>query len=125
MDLVTFLQARLDEDEAAARRAKPGPWTNDGGVYAAHPMDEVVEYVYDDSADHIARHDPVRVLSDVEAKRRIVDLSEATWRTHGGCDRCVTCLTVRLLALPYADHEDYQPEGVAVEDHVRRTRPEL
>lgn len=66
--------------------------------------------------EHIARHDPARVLAECEAKRRIVARHDAhlgheptphivprlKWRE--GCD------TLRLLALPYADHPDFREE---------------
>src|SRR5690606_16638086 len=110
MDIVEFLRARLDEDEAVAREcvipAQEGTY-----VYKPHP--ELAEWFYDgdeveyvqtpemrahkypdrycvtvdsegltpsvegDIATHIARHDPARVLREVEAKRRVVD-------EHGG-----------------------------------------
>lgn len=87
---------------------------------------------------HIARHDPARVLAEVKAKRQIVDLHgivhrEIGWLADGEeehgeipvCGLCVpkhshyqrredvpegACLTVRHLALPYADHPDYRDE---------------
>lgn len=123
-DLTTFLRARLDEDAQVASTASPGPWKANG------EHDEVLavdgETVADGFAlsgrqlratvDHIARHDPPRVLREVEAKRRLVDwhtkdhdLLESS-RPTIGC-RCYDgwpCTTLRLLALPYADHPDYR-----------------
>jgi hypothetical protein len=80
------------------------------------------------AAGHIALNDPAYVLADVGAKRAIVDLHrEANYDVQGErtCVRCVSpdewtvtplspeerwpCLTLRLLALPYADHPDYDP----------------
>lgn len=58
-DLIAFLNARLDEDEAAARAAAEHPWTRFGAQTAAQ-------------VDHIARHDPARVLREVEARRAII-----------------------------------------------------
>ncbi len=64
-------------------------------------------------AAHIARHDPARVLADVAAKRRIMDLHAIG---HDPCDahdasfESIPCDTMRLLALPYAEHESYRPE---------------
>ena len=77
-------------------------------------------------AGHIARHDPARVLREVEAKRQIVD---EHWPELGNCPRCVKepperddeggrlfvatahpCATLRLLALPFSDHPDHQQE---------------
>jgi hypothetical protein len=82
------------------------------------------------AAEHIARHDPARVLADVEAKRELVKLhGRAVLRAGGGaqyfdtetvCRSCEPnyqfrelswpCTTLRLLALPYADHPDYRDE---------------
>jgi len=72
------------------------------------------------AATHIARHDPARALREVAAKRRLI---EAHHRSGQTCPRCSLgtedgqvvfeldpCETLRLLALPYVDHPDYQPE---------------
>jgi hypothetical protein len=78
---------------------------------------------------HIARHDPARVLAECEAKRRIVELhgvceadelDALIWaQGFDACRVCVSggnvralypCPTLRVLALPYADRVDYQPE---------------
>jgi hypothetical protein len=73
--IVADLRAALDAVEVAARKAKPGPWTQDGGsIYATHPTDEVVDWVYDDSWEHIALNDPPRVLALVAAHREILEL---------------------------------------------------
>lgn len=71
-------------------------------------------------AAHIARHDPARVLAEVAAKRQIAEQH----RPVGYGDVCLSychtrapgqpqtwpCLTLRLLALPYAGHREYRPE---------------
>ncbi|MER6605853.1 DUF6221 family protein [Streptomyces sp. NPDC000927] len=86
---------------------------------------------------HIARHDPARVLRETEAKRHLLDLHGIVHRNIGWqdsdseveygelpvCGHCVPrnahylaredvpegpCVTVRLLALPYADHLNYR-----------------
>jgi hypothetical protein len=75
---------------------------------------------------HFARFDPARVLAECEAKRRIVaehgprevaSLDRETWaQTFTVCRRCrngerqvvAPCPTLRLLALPYAEHPDYR-----------------
>jgi hypothetical protein len=56
---------------------------------------------------HIARHDPARILAEVEAKRRIVD--RYAWLCEHG-DTGGTAWVLPLLALPYADHPDYRNE---------------
>jgi hypothetical protein len=129
-DIVAFLRARLDEDEAAAKKATGEHWEFDGAtVIYGHALEQVVDYVYDDNQEHIARHDPARVLREVEAKRRIVDEHpvDTPWRPEfGSCETCADeelggddgdsrfkksfpCPTIRLLALPYSDHPDYDP----------------
>jgi hypothetical protein len=112
---VEWLRAQLDEDDRIAREAKAGPWHSDGGsVYARHPTDEVVRY--SESAEHIAGHDPVRVLREVEAKRQLLaqyaevadnDVDEVEY-AHGWANALGTA--VRLLALPYADRPGYREE---------------
>jgi hypothetical protein len=87
-------------------------------------------HVSDADAAHIAAHHPARVLADVEAKRELVKLhGRAVLRAGGGaqyfdtetvCRSCEPnyqfrelswpCTTLRLLALPYADHPDYRDE---------------
>lgn len=122
-DLVAFLRARLDEDEAIAKAATPGPWTVDDetlaeAIHGPEHQDVVSggrwggeATVFDtDDAVHIARHDPARVLADVEAKRRIVN--ERPWPIGRNWDqvRAWHDTTLRLLALPYACHPDYREE---------------
>lgn len=95
-DLVAFLTARLDEDEAYAN--EPGDWN---------------EYNPGDPAD------PARVLREVEAKRRIIERAEFV-DNHGPAIGHVRALdmtmaassalgdVLQMLALPYADHPDYR-----------------
>jgi hypothetical protein len=97
-DLVEFLTARLDEDEAAARA-----WLPIGNPDAA-------------AREHIARHDPARVLREVEAKRAIL----AMWQ-EPETDRYLPTgevvaqvaaadaidSVVRELNAVYSDHPDY------------------
>jgi hypothetical protein len=98
MTLTEFLLARIAEDEDDARAA----------------VDDDPNWLY-----------PARGLAECEAKRRIVALHEATTDFSGEvyCWVCsnvertgldtylepMPCPTLRLLALPYADHPDYQP----------------
>ncbi len=120
-DLVAFLAARLDEDEQAAQSAVDelanwgGPW-----LAIADDIAKRAHFDADEIGEHIARWDPARVLAEVEAKRRIIDEHEPL--QNGCCDTCCEdgpygdsnqawpCRTVRLLALPYADHPDYREE---------------
>ena len=149
MDLVEFLTARLDEDERAARDARPAREEPSSGTWIAYTHDPgpadlqegpvaLVGAVPDDPsstggmdwavceagqgaragtiATHIARHDPAHVLAEVDAKRRILDEQEqaaryakTTWGQGNSDQSRARALgkVLRLLALPYADHPDY------------------
>ncbi|MFF5404590.1 DUF6221 family protein [Streptomyces misionensis] len=144
-DLVEFLRARLDHDEQVAREATVGPWRNaptarrhltasgrsEEAVFAAPPdtgalivatTGEASERRNLVNAEHIARHDPARVLAEVEAKRRIVRALEsaevALRNTEPGKEPyelmtgSVNSLraVVQMLASVYADHPDYRAE---------------
>lgn len=72
-------------------------------------------------AEHIIFNDPERVLAEVDAKRRIIkrhlQRRAPNWDYPGHigyeCAQCTNeypCPTLALLALPYRDHPDYQPE---------------
>ena len=136
-DLAAFLLARIAEDEAVAREAlTEHRWevsleeTNDREniFYAvtAGPTDDDVfadmgSHRMDSTrAQHIARHDPARVLAECAAKRRIVR-EHASTKVDGErfCAICAAgevhemlypCPTLRALAQPYADHPDFAEE---------------
>jgi len=133
-DLVTWLRAQLDEDERVAREADGLGWGYAGAFERDHDGNDIYPQWGLMSADdgptlllgdltieklrHIARHDPVRVLAEVEAKRRIVDehagYDPKTWRTGDAAYDCTystwPCFTMRWLALPYADRPGYREE---------------
>lgn len=125
MTLVEFLRARHDEDEQVARDASPGPWrpnaerdqvlacddieVADGFALSGHQLRATVE--------HIARHDPARVLAEVEAKRRVIEIHAREHECVGsGGERTANdgsewpCLTLRLHGLPHDQHPDYREE---------------
>lgn len=114
-----FLLARIDEDEEVARAAGGVPWETIQGVRASQVLVAAsvirdnklayghlghvatVEHSWD--LDHIARHDPARVLADCATKRALVARETA--------QRVVTDTPVlRLLAATYAHHPDYDRE---------------
>ena len=134
-DLVAFLNARLDEDEAAALAAakadgKYGGRSHWSARFGAMVTDEadpdwaVVDlsaYVDDaDLGEHIARHDPARVLREVEAKRMILARYEDCLARMEDPD--YSAVTARGQAIEYQDfvlpnlaavysgHPDYRPE---------------
>lgn len=142
--LASFLQTRLGEDEqvavavlgvnvmAGVKRGKSAPrWVpspeGDAGIWDTGGALRV-KYLWTRERDHIIRHDPARVLAEVSAKRRIVEIHEVIggFTNEGstglglGCGECGYsaeysnrggwCETLRLLALPYAGHDDYREE---------------
>lgn len=86
MPLTEFLTARLDEEETIARRAlfNNGNWTHEFrfGEETRVRLDFGPDVAQGrgtlDASNHahIARHDPARVLSDIEAKRRLIAFHE-------------------------------------------------
>lgn len=142
MDITEFLTARLDEDEKAAAAAGEGPlgrWEigpaapgDSGGLQAAWVSSaegwmiaEVgSERVF---AEHIVRHDPARVLTDIAAKRRTLERHRECGSGHGYCDapedytgpgnaylvELGRCADLCDAAAPYADRPDYNPDWAA------------
>ena len=135
-DLTTWLRARFDDDERVARAVRDQRWVyrrshDSAAEQTDHVLligDQVVgadngdDPLTPSEAEHIARHDPKRVLAEVDAKRRILgwmvddagfDLpatktqamsSEEWYRVT------VARVTIKLLALPYADRDGYRSE---------------
>jgi hypothetical protein len=66
VDLVQWLRDQLDEDERVARACSgDGQWAErDIAIYGPDLGAEVLA--------HMARHDPARVLREIEAKRQIL-----------------------------------------------------
>ncbi|NEW74994.1 DUF6221 family protein [Streptomyces rhizosphaericus] len=152
-ELARWLGAQLDEDERIARAAC---WDDRSDVWTARPpqrsyerytivdyLDDGVVAVTPENADddgvgqHIACHDPARVLREIDAKRQILALytatleSRAALRTRmrqvihsdpdefGKLHRQESELietesgirpVMLLLALPYADRPGYREE---------------
>jgi hypothetical protein len=124
-DLVEFLEARLDDDEAMAREGAEHAPEGSARWHAAYSRDDLdpafwivatapLSYTPLAGPDlppglarHIARWDPARVLAEVAAKRRILGMVE---RTHRESDDYPGWEGAALhLALPYADHPDFDP----------------
>jgi hypothetical protein len=140
-DLAEFLTVRIEEDRAAAAVAASRngeQWTGSSlmngsriegtAEHDANPRaqngdrelwdDEGALGMHDETAAHIVRWDPARVLAECDAKRRIVQQARPVTRDSTGVyPRDVTYVydvgvpwVLKLLALPYADHPDYRDE---------------
>lgn len=124
-ELVKFLNARLDEDAALAHAASPGPWhvnEDSDEVLAADDITVAEGFALSGSqlratTAHIARNDPPSILFDLDIKRQMVGRAAQTraWvigesGAVAGPAVMLASDTLRLLALPYADHPDYCEE---------------
>ena len=137
-DLVVWLRAQLDEDqwyaeEAASHAAATGTFIGKGTRWHAQDYDRLWAVGDDESkpdrklaecghggfrlTSYLARHDPARVLREIDAKRQLLDellpdlehadrLIEGEW----GSGDDVARRFVRLLSLPYSDRPGYREE---------------
>jgi hypothetical protein len=139
-DLIAFLRARLDEDEAIAREAASALPGDEGHGWSAvhryletHPASgesfivdassELVAHAasarsYDRAvADHIARHDPARALAEVKLWRRLLLESQLKGvdSVYAGTERetgfhLALSLALKSKAMVYSSHPDYREE---------------
>lgn len=111
---LAFAAARLDEDEAAAKAVKNRNW-----AMAVIPGPELAA----DVREHIIRHDPARVLREVEAGRRILARHSPAGGMAGPCCTWCSddtdsvslnvpwpCPDVLDLLSRWAGHPDFRPE---------------
>jgi hypothetical protein len=129
IEIITFWRVRLDEREAAARRGYGHVWeveatnryhvrvraTEDAGGTGA-----LVAMVVGGDAEHIALHDPDRVLREIGNDRRLIRRFEDVLEGFNGSgdDRRSVRPTGEIDGLLYAikcrvanhaDHPDYKP----------------
>jgi hypothetical protein len=111
-DLVAFVKRCLDEDERVAREGER--YWHGIRIESATEVEE----------DHVRRWDPARVLAEVEAKRRILDLYEgacAEVRSFVTADQRAAArvaqfqleAVITAFAQPYAGHEGWREEWQA------------
>jgi hypothetical protein len=133
-DLVQFIRARLDEEEAACRSTRKdggGCWNllayerGDGAIYddtgnpvLTYDVDPKTGIAtrYDENplgarqAAFIVRHDPDRVLAEVEAKREMLrQYDNLAYNVMSDDQTGVWALeaVIRAFAVAHADHPDY------------------
>lgn len=131
MTIEEFIEARIAEDETTARAAigqrgdEHAKWhvsgphqakgVESGGhlenIWEGEPQEwvDTLTVVYgegspsDEQADHIARHDPARVLRQCAAFRVALE-----W--YRDDDYVVMAPTIKAIAAIWSDHPDYQQE---------------
>ncbi len=120
-DLVRWLGEQLDEDERIARRVESS-WRQIGetGVIVASDGDRAEECAngnWSGIAEHIVRHDPTRVLREIDAKRQLLaayaevasnDTADAYEYADGWAN--ALGLAVRHVAAGYSDRTGYKAE---------------
>lgn len=123
-DLALWLTAQLDEDERIARGADPDPWKSESlgrhdqaAIKLAAPT-SLIQFDGSRAAAngaHVARHDPARVLREIDMKRSLVAAHERRPMPKGDTADCAHCWgavwpcpTLRLLASVYDDRPGYQ-----------------
>ncbi|MFE0470444.1 DUF6221 family protein [Streptomyces sp. NPDC058947] len=134
-DLVRWLGEQLDEDERMAKATTErqpydewdavGAGDDDDAARSHWGVVRIARMAQSPAARslavHIARHDPARVLREIDAKRQLLDLHEPGEMEYVDGDVCMACdvrggepfypcKTLRLLALPYADRPGYREE---------------
>jgi Family of unknown function (DUF6221) len=109
MTITEFLEARITEEEVLARRvAERTEYAPPNGIGGVGNLG-IVGYPF------------ARVLAECAAKRKIVEahpIESGSLSDFTDCGTCLDvdtydaypCLTLRLLALPDADHPDYRTE---------------
>jgi Family of unknown function (DUF6221) len=140
VDIVEFLTARYDEEAASARRAaavaRGAEWASDIesapgscflGSEGVRSFAQVgVSFGAHSIAEHIAVHDPARVLADIAMRQRLVEaypkleqrLAEirkndpATYSydhaKYAGLREAAQAVLLQFASL-YAEHPDYDP----------------
>ncbi|QXG76286.1 hypothetical protein KUM42_01540 [Modestobacter sp. L9-4] len=137
-ELCDFLLARIAEDAATARAAfhpvgeeRVGGWYWSGAgdaVFVDRTSEPVAcgpwqQLMHQPFAQHMVRWDPERVVAECLARRGVVEgcaaaLAPRSLRRrllastvhHDRGRRELAAQTLRLLALPYADHPRYRQE---------------
>jgi hypothetical protein len=125
-DHVSFLRARLNEDEQVAQGAVHDPDCAGAGIWTRYCGVVVGDiHIYDEGghspeqAEHIARWDPARVLAEVATKRRIIELCEGaieagelspntTWNDDAK-GAVVAEQVLEIMTQSYLGHPDYDP----------------
>jgi len=117
MTITEFLDARIAEDEAAAKSATNAPWDLMGGNEWLYPFGFSIgsdDDIRGSDAEHIARHDPARVLAECSAKRAIIAAHKRQENDDDPRAWIVASeILLNTLAAVYKDHPGYRQEWAA------------
>jgi len=112
-DLIAFLRARLDEDEAVARNISRWP-----GREVQEELDDPQHYAWRSKelsppiAQHIVRHGPARTLREVEADRallaKLCQVEEFGERLRVDTEILILRQVIAIRAAIWNDHPDYE-----------------
>lgn len=113
MDDARFLRGRLDEEAALAEASSPGPWRANAESDEVIAVDGVT--VADGFAlsgrqlrattEHIAFHDPIHILAQINEKRRTIVRCEEAMRSGAPMLAQFARQTLREMARPYESPE--------------------
>jgi hypothetical protein len=130
-EMITFVRLQLDEDEQKALAIDAKEWAEDSSWFKdmLDPLPSQrrerpgwLPMITVEDVRHIARHDPARVLREVQAKRKVIELYEyavAAWlldrdkpnppTVHLG-EKAMAEAVLQALALPYSGRPGYREE---------------
>lgn len=118
-DPIPFLRARLNEDAKIARSVTDQQTVESLDAVLSIAQPDATPAAVRAVAVHVVRWDPARVLAEVTAKRRIIELCEGaieageidpntTWNNDAkGAE--VAEQVLRIMAQAYVGHPDYDP----------------
>jgi hypothetical protein len=126
-EMITFVRLQLDEDEQKALAIDAKEWAEDSSWFKdmLDPLPSQrrerpgwLPMITVEDVRHIARHDPARILREVESLRKIVDDLAAViaddegmgYYSDGHSGLATAKRTLRLFAAIYSDRPGYREE---------------
>jgi hypothetical protein len=137
-ELTRWLGEQFDKDEQIARGCSGTEWREHPKNWVSAPPNRVALVVHDGDRTHILRHDPARVLREIDSKRQLLNdhpivprsiepVSVGGEEIGGpyypfGCGNCHAdpetgevngfgyCPTWRVIATVYTDRPGYRAE---------------
>ncbi|MBF6289301.1 DUF6221 family protein [Nocardia cyriacigeorgica] len=110
MRIEQFIAARLAEDEQIARESDTGDgeWFYDDRFDRVETSDENLYTLH--HSEHIARHDPARVLRQCAAVRELLNVASDVDAMYSIAAEDAADGIRRTIAAIWSDHRDYQQQ---------------